>query len=202
MHSKARPHQPRHVSIWSERPVTLTQQGANVVATGSGTIDLTGLSFLSNGVVSAIITPDIGLIRTGPEPGPGSAISAYGGFTGPLSFGSGGETVANTGSGDFVGIEANASSKDVEVPVGYTSGDPLSDTATYDNATFATLGATPGTYVWTWGSGATADRFTLQIGAVPAPSIGRGLPLILAVGGILFGAKLLERSKRRRLQIG
>ena len=34
--------------------------------------------------------------------------------------------------------------------------------------------------------------------AVPAPLIGRGLPVLLAVGGILFGAKLLERSKTRR----
>jgi hypothetical protein len=33
---------------------------------------------------------------------------------------------------------------------------------------------------------------------VPAPLIGRGLPVLLAVGGVLFGAKLLERSRRRR----
>ena len=59
-----------------------------------------------------------------------------------------------------------------------------------------------GTYEWTWGSGADADSFTLQIGAVPAPLIGRGLPLLLAVGGLLFGAKLLERSKKHRLQFG
>lgn len=38
--------------------------------------------------------------------------------------------------------------------------------------------------------------------AVPAPLIGRGLPVLLAVGGLLFGAKLLERGRRRRLQFG
>jgi hypothetical protein len=37
-----------------------------------------------------------------------------------------------------------------------------------------------------------------QIGAVPAPLIGCGLPALLAVGGMLFCAKLLEGSKRRR----
>lgn len=32
---------------------------------------------------------------------------------------------------------------------------------------------------------------------VPAPAIGHGLPVLLAVGGLLFGAKLLERSKKQ-----
>jgi len=33
--------------------------------------------------------------------------------------------------------------------------------------------------------------------AVPAPVIGHGLFVLLAVGGVLFGGKLLERSKNR-----
>jgi hypothetical protein len=88
------------------------------------------------------------------------------------------------------------------VPVGYVSGSALSNSGTFNDETFSSIGATPGIYVWTWGTGAHADSFTLQIGAVPAPVIGRGLPVILAVGGLLFAAKLLERSKKRRLQIG
>jgi hypothetical protein len=36
--------------------------------------------------------------------------------------------------------------------------------------------------------------------AAPAPVIGHGLPALLAIGGLLFGAKLLERGKSRRLQ--
>jgi hypothetical protein len=34
---------------------------------------------------------------------------------------------------------------------------------------------------------------------VPAPVIGHGLPGVLAISGVLFGAKLFRRSKRRRL---
>jgi hypothetical protein len=34
---------------------------------------------------------------------------------------------------------------------------------------------------------------------VPAPPIGRGLPVLLTAGGMLFGAKLLERSKKRHM---
>jgi hypothetical protein len=50
---------------------------------------------------------------------------------------------------------------------------------------------TPGTY--NVGLGAT-----LTVGAVPAPLIGHGLLAVLAVGGLLFGADLWARSKRRR----
>jgi hypothetical protein len=37
---------------------------------------------------------------------------------------------------------------------------------------------------------------------VPAPVIGHGLSVLLAVGSVLFGCKLFERGKRRRLQFG
>jgi hypothetical protein len=50
---------------------------------------------------------------------------------------------------------------------------------------------TPGTYVWTWGSGANADSFTLDIEAtaVPEPS-----GLLLFGGGL--AALLLWRTAR------
>src|SRR6478672_11013953 len=46
--------------------VTLQQVGANVVATGSGPIDLTGLSFLGTALNVAGMAPLAGLIETGP----------------------------------------------------------------------------------------------------------------------------------------
>jgi hypothetical protein len=42
------------------------------------------------------------------------------------------------------------------------------------------------------------DTVTITPNAVPAPLIGSGLPVLLAVGGILFGAKLSARGKKRR----
>jgi hypothetical protein len=183
--------------------VTLTQQGGNVVATGSGTIDLTGLSLVSGSGVAAFMTPDQGQIYTGPVIA--TAASLYTGPTGPTSFGSGGEVVTSTGSGDIVGIHGlpaeTVGPPYLVVPEFYVSGAALSDTATYDNASFSSLGVTPGTYTWTWGAAAADDSFTLQVGAVPAPLIGRGLPVLLAVGGLLVGAKLLEGGKMRRLKL-
>jgi hypothetical protein len=46
--------------------VTLREVGPNVVATGSGTIDLTGLTFLGSGLYRAEIVPSLGFIVTGP----------------------------------------------------------------------------------------------------------------------------------------
>jgi hypothetical protein len=72
------------------------------------------------------------------------------------------------------------------VPIGYVSGSALSDTSTYDNATFNSLGVTPGTYVWTWGSGANADSFTLNIGAAVVPEPSSLLLLGAAFAVLLF----------------
>ena len=73
----------------------------------------------------------------------------YGGlFTGPTNFGSGLGAFANTGSGDFVGI--NVLNGLLSVPQGYVSGAALSDSMTFENATFDSLGVTRGHYVIRW----------------------------------------------------
>jgi hypothetical protein len=152
---------------------TLEQVGSNVVATGIGSIDLAGLMPAGFDSIGGSLWPPLALESTG-GPGP---VSAYTGFTGPMSFGSGGFVSASSSSGDPVAIAGNATTfgtvSVLFVPFGYTSGGALSGSATYDNATISSLGATPGTYVWTWGSGATADSFTLKIispAPVPEPS--------------------------------
>jgi hypothetical protein len=168
-------------SAWAGYTVTLQQVGANVVATGSGPIDLTGLSF--SGTVSSFSTeifPSIGFINTGLS---GFFVDKYLGFSGPGSFGSGTETVANSGSGDLVSISLALG---LSVPQGYVSGTPLSDSATYDNATLSSLGVTPGTYEWTWGVGQN-QNFTLI--AVPEPRVG----LLLGAGFLLLvGVRLRQ----------
>ena len=79
------------------------------------------------------------------------------------------------------------------MPSGYVSGANLSETAAYNGATFASLHLTPGTYTWSWGTGANADSFTLQIGplaVVPEPA-----SLALLVMG-LAGLGMMRRTRR------
>jgi hypothetical protein len=61
------------------------------------------------------------------------------------------------------------------VPHGYTSGSPLSGSATFNDATPASLGLTPGTYTYTWNSfplrlSFQDDSLTVKIGSIPEPS--------------------------------
>lgn len=180
--------------------MTLEQVGSNVVATGSGTIDLADLTGPFETVGFGFMVPSTATILMGPIFPLEQVHDNYTGLTGPTNFGSGGTTAATTivGGGGFVGINRATL---LAVPFGYVSNNPLlSNMETWDDASFSSLGVTPGIYTWTWGTEVHADSFTLQ--AVPAPLIGRGLPVLLAVGGLLFGAKLRERGKGRRLQFG
>ena len=60
------------------------------------------------------------------------------------------------------------SNNQIFVPSGYTSGSFISGTTTFNSTTLATLEATPGTYTWSWGSGANASSIILQVGTPSA----------------------------------
>ena len=96
-------------------------------------------------------------------------INVYTGLTGPSSFGSGSFEDANSGSGSLVGVAGSLAPFPIlGVPVGYVSGSSLrTSTDTWDDATFASLGVTPGLYTWTWGSRKDADSFRLIVAGRP-----------------------------------
>ena len=161
-------------SLFAIRPaqanyiVTLQQVGPNVVATGMGKINLNGLTPQPRGVSASLIQPSLGDIVTGH-----AANCDVWGFTitGPSNFGMGTGELQDNGTGDIVGMLFNGGNKpSLVVPVAY-NGTDLSNSRTFSDATFASLGVTPGTYVWTWGNGLPSQSFTLQIGSLGGPGV-------------------------------
>jgi MYXO-CTERM domain-containing protein len=178
--------------------VNILQQGPNVVATGSGSLNLQGLTFAGSGDTTPAIIGSFAFEVTGVA-GAQSADS-YGGLSGPTSFGSGGAVNANSGSGDHVGVFGI--DEQLMVSGGYTSGTALSSTSTFSNTTIAGLGLNPGLYTYTLPS----DTYYVSIGSVftaPATSVPEpgtvygGLAAALGLGGLA-----VVRRKRPALHWG
>jgi hypothetical protein len=125
--------------------LTLEQEGPNVVATGSGTLDPTDLGFDGFEFSGSFLVPSDSEIFTGAA----GEFILYAGTHGPVNLGSGGLTFASSGSGDIVTLGFNT----IGVPLFYVSGSALSDSATYDDATFASLGIRAGVYCVDVGDG-------------------------------------------------
>ena len=166
--------------------LTLSQVGGNVVVNGSGTIDTADLTFSSNSNTSAQIYLSHAILFAGPTSFTACNVYNGGGLSGPTSFGNG-SGGASSGTGNLVGIDGF--DRTIWVPQGYTSGTLLTDSSTFAG-TFATIGFTPGTYTYTWGTGADADSLTVTSG-VPEPSTWLGG--VLLVGGA--GWTLRRRSR-------
>jgi hypothetical protein len=174
---------------------TLMEVGSDVVGTGSGTINTSALNFLSPNSDSGFIFPVAAVLGLGPAAAITDDVDTYGSFSGPVifgpsSFGSGTFLNASSGSGDYVEINDLGGPTNIQlnVPHGYVSGTPLSDTSTWLGQTFASLGVTPGTYTWTWGSGVTADSYTLEV-ITPEP----GSLILLGLGTLALA--LLGRCR-------
>ena len=150
--------------------MSISEVGSDVVAMASGTLNLGGLSFSSqdNGALNAFVFPSFAAVGVGPAPSDTDVYS--GAIAGPTTFGIGARTGASSGAGDAFAL--NGFTELLFVPRDYVSGSSLSASATFAGATLASLGISPGTYVYSWGSGLNADTFTIDVerGAVPEPS--------------------------------
>lgn len=167
--------------------LTMEEVAGDVVFSASGRVNLAALFLQPGGLfLSTFMIPSEAIAYLGADPGL-LEVDTYRGISGPASFGPRTLFVSSTsGSGDRLGL--HGSGFNLTVPAGYVSGEPLSATNIFDSATFANLGVTSGTYVWTWGSGSTADSLTLRI--VPEPA---SLSLI-AIGMAGLGVRRLRRG--------
>ena len=178
------------ISVASSRGevvITFSQSGANVLAQGTGTLDIASLTLAGHGDSGGFVTPNQASVGVGSF----NTNDLYTGFTGPTSFGPAGFTNASSGTGDIEGIEGSGDMFLI-TPEAYTSGTALSGNATWDNTTISDLGLTPGTYTWNWGSGATADSLEVVIpGAAPEPD--SMILAAVAIGVFVFGAWIRRR---------
>jgi hypothetical protein len=144
--------------------ITAVETGGDVVLTSAagGSLDLTDLTLNGQNNRGAVIWPAGGVVAIGAN----ALTDDYlGAISGPSNFGAGLIPAPPSVSGPYLGIENGF----LAVPQGYESGSILDvSSAAWVSQTFASLGMTPGTYVWTL---ASADTLTLDVVAtVPIPA--------------------------------
>ncbi|HJP99782.1 MAG TPA: hypothetical protein VJ862_14575 [Rhodanobacteraceae bacterium] len=168
-----------------------------IQAYAGGAFDLSGLTLVRDygpltGPNIDTVEPIHGIVDTGLA---SSYFALYTGPSGPASFGNGYGTSSTYGSGDMVDFDAsNDGPPTLILPQGYVSGTNITSGASWDYVTFADLGVRPGTYTWTWGTGAE-QSFTLEtFGHVPEPAalgiFGLGVLLIGGFATLRWRAQL------------
>jgi len=152
---------PAHASVIA----TFVQDGSNVDASITGTINMAGLVALGPAGLRGFVNSSITRFAIGTTIP--SSVYAYGGLSttsgspflsAPLAF-------ATSGSGGPFGLVDGSV---LWIPTGYSSGGTVQANSVFSNKTLDDLGLKEGTYRYTWGAGANADFMTLQIGT-PAP---------------------------------
>lgn len=169
--------------------INMYQNGPDVVAVGSGSINLTGLVFSGSGGTAAIVRAVNATLVVGTA----TTFDAYDGIAGPINFGAGVAVTATSYSGNGVGF--NGSINRMVVPQGYVSGNPLASSSTWAGTTIAGLGLTVGTYTWNW----AGDSLTLVISLAPPVAAVQPVPTLSQWAMVLlFGALALLAWRRGR----
>lgn len=175
---------------------TFTEVGGDVQLDASGSFDISSGTSLGSQVLSGntIVGAADGLIQLFPA---NTEVAFYGISVPSLSFGSVGFAGGLPTGNDVIGFCSVAACNNVYggvlyVPLGYTSGDELSNSATFANNTFAWLGLALGETVFNYGDDdQIIVRVVDSVAQVPVPA---SLSLMLAgIGGLAF-ARRRQRS--------
>ncbi len=166
--------------------VTIQQVGPDVVGTATGSLNVTSLSPISTAAAQSALayaSPTSWLYAVGS----GTATSYNVGtwvVAQPLQ--SSAQTHLATGSSGLpVGVArvSGQPTDRLQVPVGYVSGSPINASASWSGQTLSSLGLTPGTFIFDYGT----DRIVFQVVASPI-----AVPALSTLG--LFLASLLTAS--------
>jgi hypothetical protein len=172
--------------------LTLRQNGSDVLGEGSGSLDLTNFG-PSTGTarLPTEIAPNGSVISAGSSEALGPDVSFFNGsIVAPSNFGPGGQTL-----GESVGDPVFVGTLTIGVPIGYVFGAPLSNSSFYIGASLDSLGVNPGSYVWSWGTGAHADTFTLDILAIGSPAVPEASTWAMALIGFVGLGCVAARRK-------
>ena len=166
--------------------------GLNVVTLSySGSVNTTGFTSLAPVGTVASITPISGLVQNMSS----TQWFLTGSTTGTQTFGTGAAINAASSSGSPIYTNF-AAPNIIGLPVGYTSGAPITGMMTF-TGTFATLGITPdSTFSFDWGGGGAGRTVTLTTSTVPEPAT-MG---VLAIGSVVSGFAYRRRVKKAKLQ--
>ena len=169
--------------------INATQTGGDVVFSVTGSYDATELGNFTGGpfptnVIGLGIVPNAGdfVLIVG---GGLVSLDRYASLDPLPVFGTNGAAFASTSSGSNFVITGTG----LHLPSGYSADDPISSSMTFSGATFASLGLTPGTYLYTYNGVDTAA--TLNIIGVPEPKAFS----MLALAGL---GMLLQRRRGRK----
>ena len=160
--------------------IDAVETGGDVVFSFSGSIDTSALGAPSftDPTTAVGVFPQHGSFAFGEV---GTLVDFWAGY-GLLPFGTGGVWFADSVIGDGFGLSFFG---ELFIEDGYVSGSTISGSFTFDNATFATLGLTPGTYEHPRG------EITFNIGSAQIPE-----PTTLALLGLGLAGLGFSRRKR------
>jgi hypothetical protein len=146
-------------SVSGDFNVIVSQVGPDVVWQGSGSFNLSSLTLGDTNILAGAYDASTGAWGIGPN----ATVDGYSGITTyPITFGTGGNgTTSNTGS--TFGILLGGSEPLLYVPSGYISNTTINGSSIYDNQTISGMGLTPGTYTWSWGTGANTSTLVMII---------------------------------------
>lgn len=150
--------------------VIFQESGGNVVATASGSFNITAgtISVLGPGSRNPGVSPSIKSLFFFTGSNAAKRFSPTGGVSCTGSLGTGGSATSTPTTGSSFGVEVFASAPVILAPTSSVVGDTvnIAGTMTFTSQTFATLGLTTGSsYTCTWASG--AESLTIQVVGAP-----------------------------------